>query len=418
MQNKTININTWQNNLDKIILFDNGSYEIKHSTANNKRTLKKHQNCKFYENINNNDTSYFIEDIKEIPLENISNVNKNYSRPISRGLLYDIDLELEIWENILSSNYSKNNEGNSFNENLMIFTHIPFAPDEIVDSYFQIIFEYFGFNACIKAIPHIFTSIYAKERYPEEINPIVQLVVDSGFSSTTIVPIFDNRPIYNAIKRIDISGKLLSNYLKECLLNTIELDLRKEFYLVNLIKEETCYVSRNFNIDMKISSFKDENNINKRTFILPEYRNRTEEQLKRLHKEKWAIEMNSLRFIVPELLFKPNLIGIEEEGLTKGIIQSMNECHKDYENLLLENIIITGGNAKFPNFKDRLNYELYPLIDSSLNNIKIFDFESKVEPVIEGMKLFCRNMETLKDLAIYKSEYDEIGFNVVWKNCL
>jgi len=81
-----------------------------------------------------------------------------------------------------------------------------------------VIFEYFGFNATIKSIPHLFTAINERETNPD-INPILQLVVDSGFSSTTIVPIFKNRPIFHAIKRIDVGGKLMTNFLKESVRN-------------------------------------------------------------------------------------------------------------------------------------------------------------------------------------------------------
>lgn len=410
----------WQYNPDKIILFDNGAYEIKHSTANTNKTIKKHQNCKFYDKPNNMDSAYFIENIKEnYPIENISNINKNYNRPISRGLLFDLDLELEIWERILTNYYSFDKTEINLNESLFVFTHTPFAPDEIIDSYFQLIFEYFNFNACVKSIPHIFSAMFAKAKFQGELNPTVQLVVDSGFSSTTIVPIFDNRPVTNAIKRIDIGGKLITNYLKEALVNTIELDIRKEFYLVNLIKEENLFTSKNFNIDMKIASFKGENNLTKKTFILPEYRRKSEDQLKKLAKEKYAIEINALRFIPPELIFRPNMIGLDEGGLHQGIIKSADCCHRDYKNLLFENIILTGGNSKLDNFKERLHNEITPLIDNSTTNLKIFDLDLKTsEPVIEGMKLFCRNIENIKSTAIFKAEYEEIGYNVIWKNCL
>jgi hypothetical protein len=43
---------------------------------------------------------FFIKDIKNFPLENISNLSRNYLRPLSRGLLNDIDLQLDIWEKI------------------------------------------------------------------------------------------------------------------------------------------------------------------------------------------------------------------------------------------------------------------------------------------------------------------------------
>lgn len=429
-RNTNINHNSanssWQTHSEKIILLDNGSYEIKHSTAAFKSPIKKFHNCKFFEKLNQNDTAYFVENMKEdFPLESISSLSKNYCRPLSRGLLHDIDLQLEIWEEIFSRNYNKERGKNAnYNDNMLIFTHAPMAPDDVIEGYFEIIFEYFGFNSCIKSIPQVFTAMYAKEKY-ENLNETVQLVVDSGFSSTTVVPIFENRPIYNAIKRIDIGGKLLSNYLKECLMNTIDLDIRKEFFLTNLIKEETCYVSKNFNIDMKISSLKNsENNINKRTFILPEYRKRSEEYLKKIPAEKHSISMNSLRFIVPELIFNPNLIGVDESGIHEGILKSVNECHPDFSNLLLKNIVINGGNSKFFNFKERLKNELIPIspIENNSGGVEIFDMNlslgEPVDPVMQGMKMFARNVEMLKDLSITKKEYDELGSNSVWKNCL
>ena len=143
----------------------------------------------------------------------LSNIGKNFSRPLSRGLLYDCDLQCEIWEKILKENYKISEE--SAKENLLVFTHAPLAPDDVLEGFLQIIFEYFDFDAAIKSIPHVFSAIAAKKLYPDKIHETVQLVVDSGFSSTTIVPIFDNFPVYNSIKRVDIGGKLLTNYMKE-----------------------------------------------------------------------------------------------------------------------------------------------------------------------------------------------------------
>lgn len=210
------NVGNWKTNLNKIILFDNGAFEIKHSRANLSTPNKKFQNCKFFEKTGGNqgDSFYFINDIhNDVTLENLSNVGKNFSRPLSRGLLYDVDLQCEIWEKILKDNYKIS--GDSAKENMLIFTHTPLAPDDVLESFFQIIFEYFDFDSTIKSIPHVFSAISAKKLYPDKIHETVQLVIDSGFSSTTIVPIFDNFPIYNSIKRIDIGGKLLTNYLKE-----------------------------------------------------------------------------------------------------------------------------------------------------------------------------------------------------------
>ena len=80
--------NTWRNNPEKIILFDNGAYEIKHSTASG-RKYKKFHNCKFFEKTNNSSSlnssaPFFIQDIaKDFPIENIStlfvsNINNKF----------------------------------------------------------------------------------------------------------------------------------------------------------------------------------------------------------------------------------------------------------------------------------------------------------------------------------------------------
>lgn len=185
------------------------------------------------------------------------------------------------------------------------------------------------------------------------------------------------------------------------------------------MKEELCFVSKNFTSDMKISSFKNENNINIREFILPEYRNKSAEDLKKIQRDRYRIEVNSLRFITPEILFNPSLIGIEEGGLQEGIAQAIKDCHPDYKNLMYENIILTGGNCKLQNFTERLNHELIPNSDYD-SEIKIFNMSNTKysEAPILGMKHFSNDRESLIENSITKSEYEEVGFNIFWKTSI
>ena len=418
-------MSSWRESPSKIILLDNGSYEIKHSKPSLKKNYKFH-NAKFLDKSTGNSisssTPFFIHDIsKDYPIENISAIGNNFTRPLSRGLLGDIDLQLDIWEKILNQNYSLNKDEESIKNSLLIFTYTPMAPDDVMEGFFEMIFEYFGFDACIKSIPHIFTALYNKKKYPDKINKTVQLVIDSGFSSTSIVPIFNNKPVYNAIKRVEISGKLMTNYLKECLSNTVDLDIRKEFFLANLIKEETCFFSQDFPKDMNTAK---ESDIYIKNFILPEYRHKPPNFFENENNSKYIIKIKNLRFIVPELLFNPNIIGIEAGGIHEGILSSISECHKDYKDLLYQNIITTGGNSRIEGFNQRLCHELSSSVDYSfVKGVQIFGQEKNAnnvyeEPVIEGMKLFALDNEVIQDLAITKNDYDEIGFNIVWKTCL
>ena len=250
----------------------------------------------------------------------------------------------------------------------------------------------------------------------QNINKSVQLVIDSGFSSTTIVTLLNNKPVYNSIKRIDIGGKLMTNYLKDALGNQTDLDIRKDFYTVNLLKEELCFISKDFDNDMKHSKSKGENNM--LNFILPDYRGKTIDELTKLPRDRYSIKVDSLRFITPELLFNPSIIGIDQGGLQEGIAQAIKECHEDFKNLLYENIILTGGNCNISNFTERLSYELIPNSDYD-SDIKIWNMSNNnySDTVIKGMKQLSNNYESICESTISKTEYEEIGFNVFWKSC-
>ena len=94
---------------------------------------------------------------------------------------------------------------------------------------------------------------------------ICQLVVNSGFSFTTILPFFNGVPIRYANTRIDVGGKLLTNLLAENL-SYKEINLRGETHLVNHIKESTCYVSADFAADMNTAQSK------LREYVLPDFK--------------------------------------------------------------------------------------------------------------------------------------------------
>ena len=55
-----------------------------------------------------------------------------------------------------------------------------------------------------------------------------------------------------AMHRLDVGGKLLTNYLKE-LLSFRQFDLMGETYITNDVKEWCCYVSTNYDADMELS---------------------------------------------------------------------------------------------------------------------------------------------------------------------
>ena len=76
------------------------------------------------------------------------------------------------------------------------------------------------------------------------------LVVDSGFSHTTVTPLLRGRPIQQAVRRLDIGGKFLTNYLKE-LISIRHYNMLDETHLMNEVKEAICFVSGDFKRDLE-----------------------------------------------------------------------------------------------------------------------------------------------------------------------
>lgn len=67
------------------------------------------------------------------------------------------------------------------------------------------------------------------------------------------------------------------------------------------------------------------------------------------------------RFNVPEVLFNPSNIGINQSGLAEAITQVVSKCPEIFAKELYKNIILGGGNAAIPGIKERLESELVPL---------------------------------------------------------
>ncbi len=81
----------------------------------------------------------------------------------------------------------------------------------------QVVFEDFGFQSYLP-MPATELSMRAFATQQPEIpanTALCGLVIDCGFSSTHLVPIFDGNVLLNGVKRINVGGKVLTNYLKE-----------------------------------------------------------------------------------------------------------------------------------------------------------------------------------------------------------
>lgn len=63
--------------------------------------------------------------------------------------------------------------------------------------------------------------------------------------------------------------------------------------------------------------------------------------------------MNNERFAVPELLFHPSDIGIQQMGISEAIVYVIEKFPSEVQSHLYKNILLIGGSCNLPHFKER-----------------------------------------------------------------
>ncbi|CBK25369.2 uncharacterized protein [Blastocystis hominis] len=117
--------------------------------------------------------------------------------------------------------------------------------DELQKATLQVVFEHFRFNGFYSSSAPSWTfAKHLSTLDPTDINRHTRtgLVIESGFSFTHIIPIVDGSVVLDAVRRVNVGGKLLTNLLKETL-SFRQMNVQDCFYLVNKIKEAYSYLS-------------------------------------------------------------------------------------------------------------------------------------------------------------------------------
>lgn len=190
------------------------------------------------------------------------------------------------------------------------------------------------------------------------------IIVDSGYSCTHIVPYINGKKYYPAVRRIDVGGKLLTNYLKD-ILSYRQLHVMEETYVINQVKEDACFMSKCLKDDMRIAKYSDDKNTILRNYILPDFNNirrgymqSSQDNTSELPENCQVLRLNNERFTVPELLIRPSNIGIQSMGIPEMIAKCIKKCPESEWAELMMNIVLIGGNTRFPGYKERIYVDL------------------------------------------------------------
>lgn len=166
------------------------------------------------------------------------------------------------------------------------------------------------------------STLKYRREHPKE---MCCLVVDSGFSLTHLGPYLKGKLVKSGIRRINLGGKALTNHLKD-LVSYRQLHVMDETYVMNQVKEDSCFVSTRFWEHMAIAKNQGPENTIARDYVLPDYTvikrgylRPLEETTGKPKDNEQIIRLNNERFTVPELLFHPSDIGIEEMGIPEAV---------------------------------------------------------------------------------------------------
>ncbi|XP_078090836.1 actin-related protein 6 isoform X1 [Mustelus asterias] len=299
-----------------------------------------------------------------------------------------------------------------FPETTIIITEPYFNFNSIQESMNEILFEEYQFQAVYRTNAG---TLSAHKYFEENNSELCCLVVDSGYSFTHIVPHCKGKKMNEGICRINVGGKLLSNHLKE-IISYRQLHVMDETHVINQVKEDVCYVSQDFYKDMEIAQLKGNANTVMRDYVLPDFstikkgfckpleemvfngKYKTSEQILRLTNE---------RFAVPEILFHPSDIGIQEMGIPEAIVHSIQSLPEEMHPHFYKNIILTGGNTLLPGFRDRVYADVRSLTPCDYA-VSVLLPENPITHSWEGGRLLSESSDFM-DLVVTKDDYEENG---------
>ena len=218
------------------------------------------------------------------------------SYPMKEGIIVNEDDMATLWDYCIKQKLEVKGD---LNDKKILLTEAPFNPIENKLKMAKIVFEQLGFG---------FFNIETQAKltlYCEALQ--TGIILDSGDGVTHCIPIFEDFILPQNIKRLDIAGRHITEYLIKLLqMKGYSFNSSADFELVREIKEKYCFVSCDIDSDRKLDA---ETTYYNSIHKLPDGR---------------KIRISNEKFEAPEILFNPYLIKNESPGVHEMLFDSIN----------------------------------------------------------------------------------------------
>lgn len=212
--------------------------------------------------------------------------------------------------------------------------------------------------------------------------------IELGGQTTQICPIDDGKPKTYIFEKLYYGGNAITDYLFSLFNYNCKMFYNSKYKpCMEDIKEKSCYVALDFQDESIFGEPYD--------YLLPDNEH---------------LIVNEERFKAPEAIFKPSLIGKEEEGLHQICNKLIKKFDNEKKKELYNSINLSGGNSMFNGLGDRLTKEIKALAEDDFKEeVRVFASPERKYNSWIGASILS---STLKEKWITNEKYEESGFSI------
>jgi actin-related protein 2 len=267
--------------------------------------------------------------------------------PVENGIVRNWDDMEHLWNYTFHERLGIDPKGHK-----ILLTEPPMNPLKNREKIVERIFEKYQFGAANVSIQAMLT-LYAQ-------GLLTGVVVDTGDGVTHVVPVYDGYVPQNLIRRLDVAGRHITQYMiKLLMLRGYAFNRTADFETVRQIKEKFCYVADDLTKERKLAQ---DTTCLMEKYTLPDGR---------------VIKIGQERFEAPEALFNPSLIDSEKAGMADMVFEMIQDADLDTRSEYYKHIVLSGGSSMYPGLPTRL--EKVRLSTPLLHNIFLL-FEYYLSP--------------------------------------